>query len=108
MIVHGQILGGIVKESVPRCTRRSGYDEMGQPQASTLADYLVPGCGDVPKIRLSEFRGSFTHSTRFGVKGVGEGGSVSRHRLPSSTHVNDALRFFGAKVSEVQSRHRAY
>lgn len=99
MIVHGQILGGIVQGIGTALYEEVRYDEMGQPQASTLADYLVPGCGDIPNIRLFNFE-TASPFTRFGVKGVGEGGAIAPPAAIVNA-VNDALRFFGAEVSEV-------
>ncbi|WP_210210159.1 xanthine dehydrogenase family protein molybdopterin-binding subunit [Rhodopseudomonas palustris] len=99
MIVDGQIWGGIVQGIGTALFEEVRYDEMGQPQASTLADYLVPGCGDVPTIRLLNFQ-TASPFTRFGVKGVGEGGAIAPPAAIVNA-VNDALRSFGAEVAEV-------
>lgn len=99
MIVHGQIWGGIVQGIGTALYEEVQYDESGQPLASTLADYLVPGCGDVPVIRLfnTETASPFT---RFGIKGVGEGGAIAPPAAIVNA-VNDALMSFGAEVAAV-------
>lgn len=99
MIVHGQIWGGIVQGIGTALYEEVRYDESAQPLSSTLADYLVPGCGDVPKIRLLSME-TASPFTRFGVKGVGEGGAIAPPAAITNA-VNDALRFFGAEVTEV-------
>ncbi len=99
MIVEGQIIGGIVQGIGTALLEEVRYDETGQPLASTLADYLVPGCGDVPTIRLFDTETPSPH-TRFGLKGVGEGGAIAPPAAIVNA-VNDALLPFGAEVAEV-------
>lgn len=99
MIVEGQILGGIVQGIGTALFEEIKYDESGQPQASTFADYLVPGCGDIPNIRLFSIE-TPSPFTRFGLKGVGEGGAIAPPAAIVNA-VNDALLPFGAEVSEV-------
>jgi len=99
MIVDGQILGGIVQGIGTALYEEVRYDESGQPQASTLADYLVPGCGDVPAIRLFKTE-TASPFTRFGIKGVGEGGAIAPPAAIVNA-VNDALLPFGAEIGEV-------
>lgn len=99
MIVEGQIFGGIVQGIGTALFEEVRYDESGQPQASTFADYLIPGCGDIPTIRLFSTETPSPH-TRFGIKGVGEGGAIAPPAAIVNA-VNDALIPFGAEVSEV-------
>lgn len=99
MIVDGQIWGGIVQGIGTALYEEVRYDESGQPQASTFADYLVPGCGDVPTIRLFKTE-TASPFTRFGVKGVGEGGAIAPPAAIVNA-VNDALIPFAAEVAEV-------
>jgi carbon-monoxide dehydrogenase large subunit len=99
MIVEGQILGGIVQGIGTAMFEEVPFDETGQPLVSTLADYLVPGFGDVPTIRLlnTETASPFT---RFGIKGIGEGGAIAPPAAIVNA-VNDALLPFGTEVAEV-------
>jgi carbon-monoxide dehydrogenase large subunit len=99
MIVDGQVWGGIVQGIGTALFEEVRYDETGQPQASTLADYLVPGCGDIPTIRLFKTE-TASPFTRFGIKGVGEGGAIAPPAAIVNA-VNDALIPFGAEVAEV-------
>jgi aerobic carbon-monoxide dehydrogenase large subunit len=99
MIVEGQILGGIVQGIGTAMFEEVPYDESGQPQASTLADYLVPGASDLCEIRLFKTETPSPH-TRFGIKGVGEGGAIAPPAAIVNA-VNDALAPFGVEISEV-------
>ena len=99
MIVEGQIIGGIVQGIGTALFEEVRYDESGQPQGSTFADYLVPGCGDIPTIRLISME-TPSPFTRFGIKGVGEGGAIAPPAAIVNA-VNDALIPVGAEVSEV-------
>jgi len=70
------------------------YDEQGQPLASTLADYMLPGATEVPAIRIDHFETPSPH-TEFGAKGMGEGGAIAPPAVLFNA-VNDALRPLGA------------
>jgi carbon-monoxide dehydrogenase large subunit len=50
MVVDGQILAQH-RASAPRSTRKC-VRASGQPLASTLADYLLPGPTEVPNLRI--------------------------------------------------------
>jgi carbon-monoxide dehydrogenase large subunit len=75
------------------------FDAQGQPLASTLMDYLLPGPTEVPKIRILHMETPSPH-TEFGVKGIGEGGAVGPPAALVSA-VNDALRRAGAEVHDL-------
>jgi len=82
----------------------STYDEQGQPLASTLMDYLLPGPTELPSIRMAHTETPSPY-TRHGIKGVGEGGAIA----PGATVVNainDALRGLGAEVCEIPATPR--
>jgi carbon-monoxide dehydrogenase large subunit len=51
------------------------YDEQAQPMTTTLADYLLPGSTDVPRIEVL-LDGFPSPLNPLGVKGVGESGCV--------------------------------
>jgi carbon-monoxide dehydrogenase large subunit len=69
------------------------YDELGQPLASTLADYVMPGATEVPNIRIEHFETPSPH-TEFGAKGMGEGGAIAPPAVIFGA-VNDALARLG-------------
>jgi aerobic carbon-monoxide dehydrogenase large subunit len=99
MIVDGQILGGTAQGIGTALYETMPFDAHGQPQASTLADYLLPGPSEVPNIRILHMETPSPH-TKFGVKGIGEGGAVGPPAAIVSA-VNDALRSAGAAVYDV-------
>lgn len=98
MIVDGQILGGALQGVGTALFEESCFDAEGQPLSSTFADYTMPGSTHLPNIRLDHL---VTPSplTEFGVKGLGEGGAIPPPATIANA-VNDALREYGAEVSE--------
>ena len=74
------------------------YDANGQPLASTLADYILPGPTEIPNIRIHHFETPSPH-TEFGAKGMGEGGAIAPPAVLFNA-VNDALRDFGVELLE--------
>ena len=65
------------------------FDAQGQPLASRLLDYLLPGATDLPAIRVLHMETPSPH-TEFGMKGIGEGGAVGPPAAIVCA-VNDAL-----------------
>jgi carbon-monoxide dehydrogenase large subunit len=94
MIVEGQTIGGIAQGIGTAMYEESPYDEQAQPLTSTLADYLLPGATEVPRIRIEHFETPSPH-TEFGAKGMGEGGAIAPPAVIFNA-VNDALRGTGA------------
>ncbi len=74
------------------------FDEAGQPLASTLADYLLPGPTEVPNFRLFHME-TPSPNTEFGVKGIGEGGAIAPPAAIANA-VNDALAPLGVEIGE--------
>jgi len=97
MVVEGQTIGGIAQGIGTALYEETPYDESGQPLASTLADYVMPGATEVPNIRFDHFETPSPH-TEFGAKGMGEGGAIAPPAVLFGA-VNDALRRFGVEVS---------
>ncbi|KAI3601388.1 Molybdopterin dehydrogenase, large subunit (plasmid) [Cupriavidus necator H850] len=94
MIVEGQTIGGIAQGIGTAMYEESPYDDQGQPLASTLADYILPGATEVPRIRIDHLETPSPH-TEFGAKGVGEGGAIAPPAVIFNA-VNDALQGTGA------------
>ena len=99
MIVDGQIIGGIAQGIGSALFEEMSFDRQGQPLASTLADYLLPGCADVPNIRVYHMETPSPY-TEFGIKGVGEGGAIGPGAAIANA-VNDALKSFGVEICEI-------
>jgi carbon-monoxide dehydrogenase large subunit len=94
MIVEGQTIGGIAQGIGTAMYEETPYDDQGQPLASTLADYILPGATEVPRIRI-EHTETPSPNTEFGAKGMGEGGAIAPPAVIFNA-VNDALRGTGA------------
>ena len=76
MIVDGQVHGGVMQGIGTALFEEIPYDEMGQPLATTFADYHMPCASDTPRIRVTHLVTPALF-TEFGVKGVGEGGAIA-------------------------------
>lgn len=95
LIVDGQVHGGVVQGLAQALWEEASYDEDGNLQSSTLAEYLVPSAADVPNITTGE---SITPSPSnpLGVKGVGEAGTIGAAPCVMNAVV-DALSGLGVR-----------
>jgi len=99
MIVDGQICGGTA-QGIGTCLYEAmPFDAQGQPLASTMIDYMLPGATEVPNIRVLHMQTPSPY-TEFGIKGLGEGGAVGPPAAIVSA-VNDALRPLDAEVFDL-------
>jgi carbon-monoxide dehydrogenase large subunit len=99
MIVDGQVCGGTA-QGIGTCLYEAmPFDAQGQPLASTLMDYMLPGATEVPDIRVLHMQTPSPY-TEFGIKGLGEGGAVGPPAAIVSA-VNDALRALRAEVHDL-------
>lgn len=98
LIVDGQIYGGTAQGIGTALYEEMVFDEQGQPQASTLADYLLPGPTEIPDIRVIHMHTPSPY-TELGIKGIGEGGAIGPAAAIGNA-VNDALRGLKAEVRE--------
>ncbi len=96
MIVDGQILGGAAQGIGTALYEEMRFDAQGQPLASTLSDYMLPGPAEVPDIRILHMETPSPY-TRFGQKGIGEGGAIAPPAAITNA-VNDALKGLGAEL----------
>lgn len=97
MIVDGQIYGGLAQGIGTALYEEMPFDSAGQPLATTLADYLLPGPAEVPAPRLEHMQTPSPY-TKFGVKGIGEGGAIAPPAAIANA-VNDALRPLGVELN---------
>ena len=97
MIVEGQTLGGLAQGIGTALYEEMTYSTDGQPQASTLSDYLLPGATEVPDPRIIHLETPSPY-TRFGVKGIGEGGCIAPPGAIINA-INDALHPIGVELS---------
>ena len=99
MIVEGQIIGGLAQGIGTALYEEMNYDDQGQPQASTLADYCLPGATEVPTPTIVHLETPSPY-TSFGQKGIGEGGAIGPPAAIANA-VNDALRIYGVEMTEL-------
>jgi carbon-monoxide dehydrogenase large subunit len=96
MIVDGQIYGGVAQGIGTALYEEMAFDADAQPLGSTLADYMLPGPSEVPHIEIDHMETPSPY-TRFGVKGIGEGGAIAPPAAITNA-INDALRPLGAEL----------
>jgi aerobic carbon-monoxide dehydrogenase large subunit len=89
LLVHGQVVGGIV-QGIGQClTEEVVHDESGQARSASLLDYGLPTAAEIPPLRLEEVE-SPSPLNPLGAKGAGEGGATGA--LPALANaVADAL-----------------
>jgi aerobic carbon-monoxide dehydrogenase large subunit len=99
MIVDGQVEGGTAQGIGTALLEEMRFDAHGQPLASTLAEYSLPGATEMPTLRILHMQTPSPYS-RFGQKGIGEGGAIGPPAAIANA-VNDALRPLGKCVTEL-------
>ncbi|MYZ49365.1 xanthine dehydrogenase family protein molybdopterin-binding subunit [Propylenella binzhouense] len=98
MIVDGQVQGGIAQGIGTALFEEIPYSDLGQPLATTFADYMMPCATEIPIVEIA-------HSvipakvTEYGVKGVGEGGAIAPPAAVANA-VADAFRHIRARFDE--------
>jgi len=97
LLVEGQIVGGVVQGIGEVLRERLVYDSVGDLKTRTMMDYVLPGPFDAPvefKLWHMETPTSFNP---FGMRGVGEGGTIGAHGAMANA-VADALRDYDVAV----------
>jgi carbon-monoxide dehydrogenase large subunit len=102
LIVEGQVHGGVAQGISGALYEELAYDDLGQPLAQSLLEYVVPTALQVPSMRIAHLE---TPSPRnaLGVKGVGESGTLPPSAALAAA-VEDALSPFGARISATPLR----
>ncbi len=98
MIVDGQIVGGVVHGLGNALFERMAFDSEAQPQTTTLADYLLAGAAETPRIAIRHLESPTDHNP-LGIKGVGESGTVPATSVVAQA-VENALAGYGVRISE--------
>jgi carbon-monoxide dehydrogenase large subunit len=97
-IVEGQISGGVAQGIGGALLEHLAVDELGNPLATTLMEYLLPTAVDVPIIEFAHY--DTPGPGPGGYKGVGEGGVLGA--VPAVVNsVADALAPLGAHVNRL-------
>jgi len=97
LLVEGQIVGGVVQGIGAVLRENLVYDANGRLQTRALMDYVLPGASDCPtdfKLWHMETPTSFNP---FGMRGVGEGGTIGAHAAMANA-VADTLRDYDVAV----------
>ena len=98
LIADGQVFGGTAQGIGTALYEEMPFSADGQPLATTLGDYLLPGSTEVPRIRI-EHMTTPSPFTEFGIKGLGEGGAIAPPAAIANA-INDALKPLGVVVTE--------
>jgi carbon-monoxide dehydrogenase large subunit len=98
MIVDGQVQGGIAQGIGTALYEEIPYDELGQPLATTFADYMMPCAPEIPTVRVAHLV-TPAKATEYGVKGLGEGGAIAPPAVLANA-VADAFRGIKASFNE--------
>jgi len=104
LIVEGQIYGGLAQGIGTALYEEMPFDSEGQPLASTLQDYLLPGAGEMPPLKMLHMETPSPNS-KYGQKGIGEGGAIAP---PAAiiNGINDALYELGAELLQCPANPR--
>jgi aerobic carbon-monoxide dehydrogenase large subunit len=94
-LVEGQLRGGAAQGIGGALLEEFGYDEAGQPQATTFIDYRMPTAAEVPPIDVLVTQDSPAPGNPLGVRGAGEGGINAAGAVLASA-VRDALGLAGS------------
>lgn len=95
MLVHGQLVGGLVQGLGGALLEEFQYDERGQPLSVTFGDYLLPTVADVPPVDVLLTEDAPSPGNQLGIKGAGEGGIAGAGAVIASA-VDDALGGMGS------------
>jgi carbon-monoxide dehydrogenase large subunit len=95
MLVEGQIHGGIAQGAAQALFESIVYDELGNPQTSTLATYAMPSAADLPAF-VTVPLATPTDRNPLGAKGIGEGGTIGAGPAVQNA-VIDALAHLGVR-----------
>ena len=99
MLVDEQIRGGVVQGLGAALFEECRYDDQGQMQNATMADYLVPMAGEMPDIAVAHVT-TPTKDGALGAKGAGEAGTAGAAACVLNA-VNDALAPLHVVLTEV-------
>ena len=99
MIVDGQVHGGIAQGIGSALLEELKYDENGQLQTATLADYLIPTPKEVPNIKIEHIE-NFLPNNLGKFKGMGEGGTIGATAALANA-VSDAVSHLNVEVTEL-------
>jgi carbon-monoxide dehydrogenase large subunit len=89
LIVAGQTQGGVAQGIGGALLEEFVYDDDGQPLTANLADYVIPGAADVPRVELHHVVTPSPWSPH-GAKGMAEGPTIPVGAVVAAA-IDDAL-----------------
>lgn len=95
MLAKGQVHGGAAQGIAQALFEGVVFDEAGQPQTSTLLDYLVPAATEMPDFEEGRIT-TPTPVNPLGAKGIGESGAIGAPPAVVNAVV-DALSHLGVR-----------
>jgi carbon-monoxide dehydrogenase large subunit/6-hydroxypseudooxynicotine dehydrogenase subunit gamma len=95
MLIEGQIHGGLAQGLGGALFEEFLYDDQGQPQSVTFADYLMPTSMEMPPVEVLITEDAPSPLNPLGLKGAGEGGVTAAGAAIASA-IDDALGIPGA------------
>jgi carbon-monoxide dehydrogenase large subunit len=95
MLVEGQVHGGLLAGIGQALFEEVRYDDEGNPQNATFADYLFPSAADLPSFDTAHTVTPTTNNP-LGAKGVGEAGTTGSIAAVHNAVV-DALSHLGVR-----------
>jgi carbon-monoxide dehydrogenase large subunit len=99
LIVEGQIHGAVAQGVGGAVCEEIVYDEAGQLLSGSFLDYAVPTARSIPHLEVDHLV-SPSPFTPHGIKGMGEGGTVSPGAVLACA-LSDALSPFGVRFTEL-------
>jgi carbon-monoxide dehydrogenase large subunit len=98
MVVDGQVIGGVAHGVGNALYEQLMFDDNAQPLTTNFGEYLLPMATDVPRVDLVHLE-TPSPLNPLGVKGAGEGGTISAIGAIISA-VENALEPFGVHIAE--------
>lgn len=98
MVVHGQVVGGVVHGIGNALLEQLVFDDQGQPLSTNFGEYLLPSAQGIPHIEVHHME-SPSPLNPLGVKGAGEGGTLPAAAAIVSA-IENALQPFGVQLNE--------
>jgi carbon-monoxide dehydrogenase large subunit len=98
-MVEGQVHGALAHGIGAALYEWMRYDETGQPQTVTFADYMLPTSDVVPTIDIHHME-SPTPLNPLGVKGAAESGTIGAPAAIASA-IEDAVRHLGVRITDL-------
>ncbi|MEM9793173.1 MAG: xanthine dehydrogenase family protein molybdopterin-binding subunit [Pseudomonadota bacterium] len=95
-LVDEQVRGGVIQGIGGALFEECIYDDQGQMQNATMADYLVPMAYEMPDVTVAHIE-TPTGTSQLGAKGAGEAGTGGAPAAVLNA-VNDALHPLGAEI----------